>query len=78
MGTRNFPNGKYMTMVRVGAKGQIVIPAEARDMFGIAPGDNLLLLADIEQGIAIVAPDKAEAILHPITAAMGGKHDESH
>ena len=32
--------------VRVGEKGQIVIPKEARDMFGIKPGDTLLLLAD--------------------------------
>lgn len=78
MGNRDFPNGKYMTMVKVGAKGQVVIPAEAREMFGIAAGDSLLLLADVEQGIAIVAPDKAQAILQSITAAMGGMRDENH
>ena len=44
--------------VRVGEKGQIVIPKEARDMFGIKPGDTLLLLADRERGIAI--PPKSE------------------
>ena len=44
--------------VRVGEKGQIVIPKEARDMFGINPGDTLLLLADRERGIAI--PPKSE------------------
>ncbi len=44
--------------VRVGEKGQIVIPKEARDMFGIKPGDTLLLLADRQRGIAI--PPKSE------------------
>ena len=52
------PKGKYMCTVRVGEKGQIVIPKQAREMFGIEPGDNLLLLADEERGIAIVRPDE--------------------
>ena len=39
---------------RVGDRGQIVIPKEVREMFGIEPGDMLLLLADQERGIAIV------------------------
>ena len=45
--------GKYAWSVTVGAKGQIVIPKEAREVFGIAPGDTLLLLGDVERGIAI-------------------------
>ncbi len=44
---------KYMGSVKVGPKGQIVIPKEAREMFNIQPGDILLLLADVERGIAI-------------------------
>ena len=47
-----FPKGKYISMVKVGEKGQIVIPKGARDLFSIQPGDNLLLLADEEKGIA--------------------------
>ena len=47
------PEGKYAWSVTVGTKGQIVIPKEARDVFGIEPGDTLLLLADVERGIAI-------------------------
>ena len=50
-------DGKYASTVRVGEKGQIVIPKAARDLFGIEPGDTLLLLADVRRGIAILRPD---------------------
>ncbi|CAM3710746.1 AbrB/MazE/SpoVT family DNA-binding domain-containing protein [Mycobacterium frederiksbergense] len=53
-------DGKYASTVRVGEKGQIVIPKAARELFGIAPGDTLLLLADVDRGIAIVRPDLFE------------------
>lgn len=46
-------NSKYMGSVKVGPKGQIVIHKEVRDMFGIEPGDTLILLADSQKGIAI-------------------------
>lgn len=47
------PKGKYAWTVKVGEKGQIVIPKEARDLFEIEPGDTLMLLGDIKKGIAI-------------------------
>lgn len=47
------PKGKYAWTATVGEKGQIVIPKQARDLFGIKPGDTLLLLGDEKRGIAI-------------------------
>ena len=47
------PKGKYIWTATVGEKGQIVIPKQARDLFGIKPGDTLLLFGDEERGIAI-------------------------
>ena len=44
---------QYMSSVKVGPKGQIVIPKEVREMFGITPGDTLLILADSSKGIAL-------------------------
>ncbi|MBR1456324.1 MAG: AbrB/MazE/SpoVT family DNA-binding domain-containing protein [Oscillospiraceae bacterium] len=52
------PKGKYAWTVTVGEKGQIVIPKQARELFGIRPGDALILLGDEERGIAI--PPKAQ------------------
>ena len=55
MGLNVPPKGKYIFgMVKVGDKGQIVIPAKARKVFDIKPGDNLIVLGDEGQGIAII------------------------
>lgn len=49
------PKGKHIFgMVKVGDKGQIVIPAKARKIFDIKPGDNLIILGDEGQGIAMI------------------------
>ncbi len=64
---------KYMGSVRVGPKGQIVIPKEVRDMFGIEPGDTLLLLADAKKGIAI---ERIEIFRRIADAILGGKSKE--
>lgn len=49
--------GKFAATVKVGEKGQIVIPKEIRDLFSIRPGDTLLILADRERGIAVTKDD---------------------
>ncbi len=60
------PQGKYAWTAKVGEKGQIVIPKEARDIFNIQPGDTLLLLGDEEQGIAIVPKEKFTSLMNAI------------
>lgn len=48
------PRGKHIFgSVRVGERGQMVIPKRAREVFGIEPGDELLLLGDEERGLAL-------------------------
>ena len=61
--------GKGAWTAVVGAKGQIVIPKEARDMFGIRPGDTLVILGDAERGLAI--PPK-EQFNEWVSAIFGG------
>ena len=49
------PRGKHIFgVVRVGDKGQIVIPQQARKVFSIAPGDALVVLGDESQGLALI------------------------
>jgi AbrB family looped-hinge helix DNA binding protein len=42
---------------KVGDRGQIVIPKEARDFFGIEPGDTLLILGKTETGLIVTKPE---------------------
>ena len=71
----NQPQDKYIATVRVGEKGQIIIPKPARDMFGIQPGDALLLLADKERGIALVDNSAYMAFASAIFDAQAGGAD---
>lgn len=73
--TMKMPADKFMSSVKVGEKGQIVIPKEVREMFNIDPGDMLLLLADKERGIAIVDNDGLLDMARNI-AGFAGKNEE--
>ena len=57
---------KYIGISKVGEKGQIVIPKEAREMFGIKPGDSLVILCDKKKGIAILKSDVIESSIDDI------------
>ena len=48
---------RFIVSVKVGPKGQITIPKEAREMFNIKEGDTLMVLGDKEKGIAIMKAD---------------------
>ena len=57
---------RFMTTVKLGPKGQIVIPKEAREMFGLEAGDTLVLMADKKRGIAL----QQSAVLAEIADAI--------
>ena len=63
---------RYAWTATVGAKGQIVIPKEARALFGIEPGDTLLLLGDEQMGIAI-PPKGTFGELFKLVYSKGGE-----
>lgn len=63
---------RYAWTVKVGDKGQIVIPKEARDVFDIEEGDTILILGDNKQGMAIPTKARTEKIISRIF----GKDDE--
>ena len=44
------PQGKHAWMVKIGEKGQFVIPKEARDIFGFHPGDELRIFSEMDNG----------------------------
>ena len=46
--------GKYAWIVKIGEKGQFVIPKEARDLFDLQPGNEILVLGDKNRGLAIL------------------------
>ena len=62
---------KYMFGIcKVGERGQIVIPKDARDVFNIKPGDSLVLWGDTKKGIALV---KTEVFDNVTDEILGGK-----
>ena len=68
---------KFMTTVRIGPKGQIVIPKEVRAMFGLAPGDSLILLADRERGIALQSSSYYDSFVREVLD-QGAQADEPY
>ena len=60
----------YMSSVKIGPKGQIVIPKEARQIFGVQPGDTLLILGDEETGIIVTKPDVLREAANEIFGKM--------
>lgn len=65
------PKGKYLFgSVKVGERGQIVIPKEAREIFEISPGDKLVVLGEEGQGIALCREETFMAGVEAVMAAV--------
>ena len=57
---------------KVGDRGQIVIPQEARRFFGISPGDTLLILGNEASGLVVTRPE----ILNNLADEILGKEEQ--
>lgn len=55
---------------KVGDRGQIVIPKEARELFRIQPGDTLLILGDAETGLIVSRPEVLNSLAEEILSTV--------
>ena len=56
---------------KVGERGQIVIPKEARELFGIKPGDTLLILGEENKGLIVSRPELLRDLANEIFESDG-------
>ena len=66
----NIRDGKHAWMVKIGEKGQFVIPKEARELFSLQPGDEILVLGDQEKGIAILPKEKQLDVMKQVLGSV--------
>jgi len=66
-------NGKYAWMVKIGEKGQFVIPKEARDLFDLQPGNSILVLGDEKRGLAILPRELQNEYIARIFSDLDGR-----
>lgn len=62
----NIHDGKYAWMVKIGEKGQFVIPKEARELFDFKPGDEILVLGDTQRGIAVLPKERQQEVIKQV------------
>ncbi len=67
---------KFIWTTKITSKGQIVIPKEAREVFGFKEGDTLILLGDLQRGIAIAKYDDYLKFAEEILKAKGSGGDD--
>ena len=68
--------GKYIWTVKVSDKGQIAIPKKAREVFNIKTGDTLILLGDVNRGIAIAKYEDYLGFAEAIFKAKDGEEND--
>lgn len=81
IGGIHLPSGKHVLgmkkarhifgTAKVGDRGQIVIPKDARDFYGIHPGDTLLILGDEENGMIVTKPEVLSSLAEKILDQIG-------
>ena len=64
---------RFIVSVKVGPKGQITIPVQARNMFNIKEGDTLMVMGDIERGIALIKDDSFYELMGGVNYGAGNK-----
>ena len=71
------PKGKHVFgTVKIGDKGQIVIPKEARQFYGIRPGDTVLVLGSGESGLVLSKPEVLDRVAQQILEDMGRNEEK--
>ena len=60
------PTRRVFGTAKVGDRGQIVIPKEAREFFNIHPGDTLLILGSERQGLVVSRPEVLDRVAQEI------------
>lgn len=81
IGGIHLPSGKHVLgmkkarhifgTAKVGDRGQIVIPKDAREFYGIHPGDTLLILGDEENGMIVTKPEVLSSLAEKILGQIG-------
>ena len=81
IGGIHLPSGKHVLgmkkarhifgTAKVGERGQIVIPKDAREFYGIHPGDTLLILGDEENGMIVTKPEVLSSLAEKILDQIG-------
>lgn len=68
------PRGKYLFgIATIGDKGQIVIPKKARKIFGLKPGDRMIVLGDEAQGLALIKEEGFLALMDALKNTGGNR-----
>lgn len=63
-------DGRFAWMVKIGEKGQFVIPKEAREMFSLQPGEEILVLGDEKKGLAILPKEMQKEYIQRIFSEL--------
>ena len=71
---KEIKNDRFIISVKVGPKGQITVPAEARKMFDIKEGDTLMVMGDKKRGIALIKADEFYKMMEGVNP-FGGNNN---